>query len=163
MNEKQLTALFRKLGARDPESWARSEVEEGVPQLARFMFLRQAWRAVVAEGDATWIDQAIAESTAHPTDSYAGIGRGLQVLRARGATDDELTDVVRGMQAQVLFHFCYLLEDPGDVEPEAADLSWALVQTDADGHVVSGIRSLHESVLETDPTGREMRPRPQAG
>jgi len=44
MNQKELAALFQKLGARDPDHWARSQVEEGVPQLARFLFLRQAWR-----------------------------------------------------------------------------------------------------------------------
>jgi hypothetical protein len=44
MNQKDLAATFRKLGARDPEGWADSQVEEGIPQLARYLFLRQAWR-----------------------------------------------------------------------------------------------------------------------
>jgi hypothetical protein len=38
----QLTDLFRRLGARDPQDWAGSEVAEGLPQLERFLFLRQA-------------------------------------------------------------------------------------------------------------------------
>jgi hypothetical protein len=59
----------------------------------------------------------------------------------------------------LLFQFCYLLEDPGDVEPEVADISWRLVQVDDDGNVLANVSGLHESVLETDPTGREMRPR----
>jgi len=42
MNQEQLTALFQKLGARHPEGWARSQIKEGIPQLARFLFLRQA-------------------------------------------------------------------------------------------------------------------------
>jgi hypothetical protein len=159
MDQKQLTALFRKLGAPDPEGWASSQVEEGIPQLARFLFLRQAWRAVVREGDATWIDQAILRAERHPAEPYAGVGHALKNLRARGAMDEEITDVVRGMQAELLFQFCYLLEDPGDVEPEVADVSWAFVQTDEEGNVVNAVNGLHESVLETDPTGREMRPR----
>jgi hypothetical protein len=87
------------------------------------------------------------------------VGHALRKLRARGATDEELTDLVRGMQAELLFQFCYLLEDPGDVEPDVADVSWSLVQTDNEGNVLGSITGLHESVLETDPTGREMRPR----
>ena len=35
----------------DPESWASSQVEEGIPQLARYLFLRQAWGCVVREDD----------------------------------------------------------------------------------------------------------------
>ena len=74
-------------------------------------------------------------------------------LRARGATDKEITDVVRGKQAELLFSFCYLLSDPGDVEPEIADLRWVLAQVDDEGNVLGEIGLLHESVLETDPTG----------
>mgnify|MGYP001074943207 CR=1 FL=1 len=54
---EELLAIFRKLGADDPESWARSESEEGIPQLARFVFLRQAWRnCVIDDGDLGWIE-----------------------------------------------------------------------------------------------------------
>jgi hypothetical protein len=66
------------------------------------------------------------------------------------------------MQAELLFSLCYLIEDPGDVEPEVEDVAWALVQVDAEGTVLDTIGGLHESVLETDPTGREMRPRPRS-
>jgi hypothetical protein len=160
---KRLTELMRKLGARDPESWARSEVEEGIPQLARFLFLRQAWRSVVSEVDLSWIDRQISYAEAKPNEPYAGAGRALSSLRARGATDEELTDLVRSMQAEVLFHLCYLLEDPGEVEPDVEHVAWALVEVDEEGNARGAISGLHESVLETDPTGREMRPRKGAG
>lgn len=90
-----------------------------------------------------------------PRRSYSDAAR-------RGATDEEITDVVRAMQANLLFSLCYVLEDPGAVEPKAADIAWALVQVDGEGNVVAIINGLHESVLETDPTRREMRPRPDA-
>ncbi len=159
MNENRLTELFRSLGARDPEQWARSQTREGIPQLARFLFLRQAWKLVVPEGDNRWIDAAVRQGAARPNDPYAGVGHALEKLRARGATDEELTDVVRGMQAELLFSLCHLLEDPGDLEPDVADVAWCLVQVDDAGNVVGPLGGLHESVLETDPTGREMRPR----
>jgi hypothetical protein len=154
-----LTKIFAQLGARDPESWAESQIENGIPQLARFLFLRQAWRSIVEEGDASWIDEAIERAKNDPSEPYAGGGHALVSLKAKGATDDELTDLVRAMQAKLLFSFCYLLEDPGDLEEEIADVGWALVEVDDEDNIISGIPGLHESVLEMDPTGREMRPR----
>ena len=56
LNQEELTAVFRKLGARDPESWAGSQIREGINQLARFVFLRKAWSLIVKEDDASWID-----------------------------------------------------------------------------------------------------------
>jgi hypothetical protein len=159
MNQKELAAMFRRLGARDPEGWARSQVEEGIPQLARYLFLRQAWRQVVKEGDSGWIEASIERAQTHPDEPYAGVGHALTKLRALGTTDEEITDVVRGMQAQLLFSLCYLLDDPGEVEPEVEDVAWVLAQVDTEGNVLGTVGGLHESVLETDPTGREMRPR----
>lgn len=155
-----LAKLFAKLGAPDPESWARSQIDEGTPQLVRYLFLRQAWQSIVPEGDSRWIDAAIEHAESHPDESYAGAGLALARLRSKGATDDELTDLVRAMQAELLFSFCYLLDDPGDVEDAVSDIRWALVQIDDEGTALETISGLHESVLETDPTGREMRPRP---
>ncbi len=58
MDERELTELFRNLGADDPAGWARSQLEEGLPQLARFLFLRQAWKLVVKPDDSGWITAA---------------------------------------------------------------------------------------------------------
>lgn len=154
-----LTQLFAELGAPDPEGWARSQLGEGLPQLARFLFLREAWRAVLAEGDTAWIDPTIAASRAQPDAPFAGVGAALARLRDAGARDEDIAEVVRGMQAAALFAFCRLVDDPGLPEPELSDVSWALVQVSPGGEVLAQIAGLHESVLETDPTGREMRPR----
>ena len=159
LNQKELTALFSKLGARNPEMWAASQTDEGTPQLARFLFLRQAWRFVIDESDHQWIDNEISHAGAEPNEPYAGVGHALRALRGRGATDEELTDLVRGMQAELLFQLCYLLEEPGELEPEVSDIRWAFVQVNDEGEVLATVDGLHESVVETDPTGREMRPR----
>ena len=161
---ESLTALFRKLGAREPELWAKSQLEERIPQLSRYLFLRQAWRLIVgADDDPGWIDSYIRNAEAKPDAPYSGSGHALRSLRARGATDVELNELVRGIQAELLFGLCYLLEYPGDVEPEARDIAWALFRLDEDGRPVEPIAGLHESVLETDPTGREARPKEPAG
>ena len=160
---KRLTNVFRELGASDPEGWARSQVQEGVPQLARFLFLRQAWRGVVSADDPTWIGRMIAHAQLSPEAPYAGAGHSLKALRRRGATDDELGELVRAMQAELLFHIAYLLDDPGDIEPAAGEVAWSLFEVDEDGQPIAPVGGLHESVLETDPAGREVRPRKGAG
>jgi hypothetical protein len=109
------------------------------------------------------MDRLIARAQTRPDEPYAGVGNALKSLKERGATEHEITELVRGMQAELLFQFCYLLGDPGDVEPEVADLSWALVELDANGTPVANLDCLHESVMELDPIGCVMRPRGSAG
>lgn len=155
----ELAKRFQALGAPDPAAWAASQVQEGIPQLARYLFLRQAWRQIVPDDDASWMSAEIAAAARSPDAPYAGVGHALARLRALGASDRDLTDLVRGKQAELLFSLCYLLEDPDVEEPEGQDVLWSLVQITEEGEVLGTIPGLHESVLETDPTGREMRPR----
>lgn len=156
---RALTQLFAELGAADPEAWARSQLDEGIPQLARYLFLRAAWRLVLGEDDRSWIDGTIAASARAPGAPLSGLGPALERLRAAGARDEDLTEVARGMQVAALFGFCHLLDEAPHEEPEVADVRWALVQVTPEGNIVGQVTGLHESVLETDPTGREMRPR----
>jgi hypothetical protein len=73
----RLTHLFEVAGATDPQAWAKSEIDEGIPQ----------------------------------------------------------------------------------EEPELSQVAWGLFEVDGEGNAGRSIRGLHESVLETDPTGREMCPK----
>src|SRR5918997_484681 len=115
---EELTNLFRKLGAKEPEEWASSQLQEGINQLGRFLFLRQAWREVVPEDDHSWIQTQIDDSARNPGAPCSGIGGALKNLLAKGADPQDITDVVRVMQYYILFGLCYLLEDPGELEPE---------------------------------------------
>jgi hypothetical protein len=155
----ELTNLFGKLGAREPEEWASSQLLEGINQLGRFLFLRQAWREVISEDDHSWIQAQIDYSAQNTGEPCSGIGQALKNLLDKGTDPQDITDVVRVMQYNLLFRLCYLLSDPGELEPEVQHISWGLVQFDEEGEMVDSIDALHDSVLETDPTGREMRPR----
>jgi hypothetical protein len=155
--ERELAELFRQLGAPSPEQWAQSQVTEGIPQLARFLFLKHAWTKVVAEGSTAWIDNAIRSALARPGLPYAGLGGALARCKAAGVSTDDLTEIARCLQASMLFAIAYLLE--GSPFP-GIDLSWGLFETDEHGNPKGPrVSGLHESVLELDPTGREMRPK----
>jgi hypothetical protein len=156
---EELTKLFQRLGARDPEGWASSQVNEGINQLGRFLFLREAWRGVISEDDHSWMNNEVANSERNFGKPCSGVGRALERLLAAGAEKQDISDVVRGMQYDLLFGLCYLLDDPGDLEGEVEDVYWGLVEFNENGVPIGPIAGLHESVLEMDPTGREMRPR----
>jgi hypothetical protein len=149
-----LTRLFARLGAPDPESWAVSQLREGIPQLARYLFLRQAWKLVVEDGHETWIQEQQAEAGKGTPGS--AIGPALQRVLDAGATPQDVTTIVRVMQWHLLSSLCYLLEDPGVLESEVSHIAWRLFQVDEAEQPIEIIGELHESVLDTDPTGREM-------
>ena len=163
---KALAAHFRKLGADDPEAWASSEINEDIPQFARFVFLKAAWSYVVPEENDAWISENIRHYKKESDAPYAGIGRALMRMQERGVSNADITELVRSMQVEFLFSICSLLA--GAVVPEFLDESmpdvhWRLVdETGREPCESPTIDCLHESVLETDPTGREMRPRPES-
>jgi hypothetical protein len=163
MNLQELTALFRKLGAEDPEGWARSQIRENIPQLARFLFLRQAWKLVVKEDDREWISE---QRRVDPNGPGGDIGPAIARILAAGGDENDLTKVVRVMQWDILFGLCYLLDNPDHlrddreiIEKEAGNIAWCLFQIDENCQPIAEVGGLHESVLETEPTGREMRPK----
>jgi hypothetical protein len=154
---ERLTRLFALLGAREPEGWALAQMSDE-RQLHRFLFLRQAWGSVVDAHDGTWIDEELKRARASPRGPGSQSGPVLERLLAQGAASEDLTTLVRVMQWQLLSRFCYLLEDPGDVEEPVRQIAWRLFEVDEHQQPVAPISGLHESVLEMDPEGREMRP-----
>jgi hypothetical protein len=155
----ELLELCRNVGLRDSESIVRSEMEDDIPQIARHTFLKGAWSGIVADGDLAWMEEQEQANPSGSTQPYAGVGAALRKLKEDGADMQAIAEVVRGMQAQLLFHIAYQLSDSDSVAGNDGSVGWALVEIDGDGVVGREIPSLHESVLGTDPTGREMRPR----
>jgi len=160
MKTQELTELFRKLGAPHPEGWASSQIERGSPQLARYLFLRQAWRQVVSPDDRDWMREV---QPADPNGPGGELRPAIDRLLAAGGQLEDLTTVVRVMQWWLLAGLCILLEDPGAVEDEVADIWWQLYLIDENDEPIEPITSLLESLLATDPTGREMGPPQPSG
>ncbi|NOY94743.1 MAG: hypothetical protein GXP55_26495 [Deltaproteobacteria bacterium] len=159
-----LLETFARLGVESPEDWVDSQLEEGIPQLHRAAFLAKAWTVIPDERSEAWMEQLVDSYRRDPEAPYAGAGKAIASLRAKGATAMELTDLVRAMQAELLFHISYLLSDPGYAPDERFEhplleaTRWALVTLDEQNQTGELIDGLHESVLETDPMGREVRP-----
>jgi hypothetical protein len=72
-----LTATFAALGAPDPGEWARSEVDEDIPQLARFCFLRSLWPKLIDTWtqDVAWVDRLSDSDTEPFADVRVGLSR----------------------------------------------------------------------------------------
>jgi hypothetical protein len=157
MSEPELADLFRQLGAQNPKGWARSQIREGIPQLARYLFLRQAWRLVVGPNDRNWISRTNSTDRIEPGD---GTAQALDRLIGVGAPVEDLTTVVRVMQWHLLAGLTIFLDQPWDLDDEITDddIWWGLFLVDENGHPTEPLDALIESVLETDPTGQEMRP-----
>jgi hypothetical protein len=147
----------------DPEALVRSELTEDIPQVARYAFLKGAWAGIVPEDDLSWIENAERANPPGSNRPYAGVAAALRKLKKEGADMQAVTDVVRGMQAELLLHIAYQLSDSDSVVGNDGTVGWALVEVTEEGEVGRDIRSLHESVLSTDPTGREMRPKKADG
>jgi hypothetical protein len=149
----------RQMGFPSPDAIVRSEVEEDIPQLARHTFLKGAWAGIVPDDDLSWIGEQEGSSKPGSKQPYAGVADAIRKLKAQGTDMRALAEIVRGMQAQLLFHIAYQLSDPDSVAGNDGSIGWALVEASEDGEFGREISGLHESVLGTDPTGRDMRPR----
>jgi hypothetical protein len=159
-SESELAALFRSLGARAPEQWVSYVLADPEPQLARYLFRKQAWERVIGDGQIAWIDEEIDRASCSPSEPYAGLGLALQRVLDAGASREDISEIGRCLQAQALSGISYLIDGPAYEEPKLENIQWRLFRVNQDetprGEPIGG---LHESVLETDPTGREMRPK----
>lgn len=156
------------LGCRPTHSHRRGEVRIGKKTGHKTVYKQGAWLLTVegrAPRTADELTTELLEKIASDDGLWLGLGRRFDIQMRYGIFLEAWNSgfgLRRDMQAELLFQVCYLLSDPGDVEPEVADIAWALVELRKNGEART-IDGLHESVLETDPTGRDMRPAGRAG
>lgn len=155
-----LTAKFAALGAVDSAGWARSEIREDIPQLARFCFLRSLWPKLIDTWtqDMVWVDRLGDSDTQPFADARAGMSR----MRAAGVDTQDVGRVARWVAFETVFGLLHHLgygcdEDAGDASP-----GWQLMETDGFDGSLTGrtIDALYEDLLTLDPSGREGRSAP---
>ena len=156
MNCDHLPRFSGKPAATDPESWANSQLAEGIPQLAIFSFAKALWNGVMPENDDKWIDQEIGWAKSRPSDPCAQSGPALEEMLAKGVSREAIVDRVSVFQYRALYHACSILD--GSRVEDVPITDWSLHQVDEKGKNVAIIQGLHEVLLSLDPTGCEMRP-----
>jgi hypothetical protein len=156
---RSLTEVFRRAGARDPESWAHSQLAQGIPQLAIFSFAKALWHGVIREDDESWIDIEVewANKNRNSNAPCTQMGSALREMISKGVSRSAINDLVRVVQYLALFHASSILD--GSRLENVPVTDWTLHQVDETGNPVAVIQGLHEVLLSMDPTGREMRPR----
>jgi hypothetical protein len=89
----------------------------------------------------------------------------LHRILARGADADDLTDVVRAMQYEIIYNVCQLLDDPAllgirrRVPPGQVKVRWELTAVRTAPAERRPIGDLHTELDEHDPSGRGGEPR----
>lgn len=132
-----LTSVFQALGARDPKSWARSQVETGTDELARFVLLRALWLKVLEPG------RLLARAR---TDALAGPAVD-RLLKKVDLAD--LDAVVRLSQVHALQDALSVLDDPANTDD---GISWGVFRRDKKGAPTARLDELLRDLDETRPT-----------
>jgi hypothetical protein len=170
-----LAEQFRGLGAGDPEGWAASEVEEDIPQLARFLVLRRLWRGAwqwklppeewfaevdpdelpVDEEDDDEPTLVSAEDAGSDEDGdppFLAAQQAVQRILAAGADPEDLKEVARAIFLHTAFDAVATVDDGHDPEAGEGMPGWLLTEVGGDlvltGRVIPG---LHEDLLTTEP------------
>lgn len=174
-----LAEQFRGLGAGDPAGWAASEVEEDIPQLARFLFLRRLWRGAwqwkqppaewfaEMEADELPIDEedddepTLVSAPAHDQaadedaePAFLAAQQAVQRILAAGADAEDLKEVARAIFLHTAFDVVATVDDGHDPEAGEGMPGWLLTEVGGD-LVLTGrvIPDLHEDLLTTEPDG----------
>jgi len=161
--QKTLEALGvnKKLAA----TMSKAEAKRGTPYLARDVFLREMWGTVISaedesDGLPTWIEEWLRpfrQRKAKPKGLAAALDRAL----SSGVSPQDLTAIVREMQADALYNLCFALDgdkstSEGIVDHDI-DVDWGLYTRDEAGAPQRRLQDLHESFHSYDPEGKDAR------
>ncbi|MGW2828843.1 hypothetical protein [Streptomyces sp. NPDC001286] len=146
---QKIRCLLEALGADDPQGWAESEVEENLPQLARYRLLRALSQDIEAWDNAS-IDSlrdGMKAEGAGPTDPVA-----------------ETAWIARAVARETVFGVLYRLADP-DSDDLPTDLrhqmpGWVLMETAPAGELTYRVLdALHEDLDTLDSPAEAPRSR----
>jgi hypothetical protein len=158
-----LVEQFKALGADDPESWARPEIDGNVAQLTRFLFLRTIWSTVVEEwtrDPKRWVEIATKAAVKGGEDPYYGeAGSALSRVLAVGVSMADIGSIARMVAWQTAFSVLYCIDEGSDPSEGASAAGWVLLETDASGNPTGRpLEGLHDELLDVGRSVREARP-----
>jgi hypothetical protein len=150
LRAENLIETLRKLDATDAPMWVYSEIQEDIPQMARFLILRHLWQSLNrwVEDSASYIPRMNTEAEGNTTDYFSGAGLALKRLLSSGGTYEDIGQIARWVAYEAMFEVLNVI-DEGHVDDADEDFpGWELIETDSDG-VPTGrcVGGLHESFL----------------
>lgn len=170
-----LAETFRSLGAEEPEAWALSEVEDGIPQLARFIFLRRLWRGVdewtlppdawfaerepePAEDDGDEDEEdadasdVVAEADEDAEPAFHDAQQAVQRILAAGVDPEDLKEVARAVFLHAVFDTVATVDEGYDPLVGEGMPGWLLTEVGGD-LILTGrmLDKLHEDLFTTEP------------
>jgi len=136
---ESLVIRLEKAGAKNPLSWAYSEVTEGIPQFGRFLVLKYLFDI----GKSTEDNMAMASDFDDAFDE-----KYVEIRNAVG--EKKLLAFLTSYSKGILYNIIGLL-DEGNREIDRDKVSWTLMKTDENFELTGQpIQGLHEDFLEFD-------------
>lgn len=136
---QELLRTLTDVGCPDPAGWVRSEIDENIPQAARYRFLHQLWPRMID----VW---------------HGGIGSIPAARRAleAGADHEDLVRLARAVAYETVFAMLVYLDDDQPGASAEALPSWWLGEVDPAG-ILTGrpVQGLYEDLLTSDPSGSD--------
>ena len=116
----ELRRLFEAGGAPEPEEWVQSELEEEIPQLARFTVLKALYRDAVGP----WLD----------FDRLVNDVPVAAALKREGVSRERLTALAGCAAINALYACLYRLAEGYDPDADPQAPGWALWRWSATGN-----------------------------
>jgi hypothetical protein len=142
---RKLVAQFKKLGAKDPKSWARSEVAENIAQLARFVVLNR----ICSDSLEKWLHAGTLNKLALYDEEFGNL---LSKFRIAGVTDSAIAKFAEKVATIIAFDIVHTIDEGHDPNSPTGLPTWYLAEGDAEGNPTGrGVGALHESIGEFFP------------
>jgi len=143
LTEEQKTELedllirLDKAGAKEPLSWALSEVTENIPQFGRFLVLKNLFE--IAKSPTKNISMAL-DFDCEIKNKFSEI--------SKTVGEEKLLDFLSSFSKGMMYHVVELF-DEGNRNAKEDKVNWVLLKTDENGkHSEQIIQGLHEDFLE---------------
>jgi len=134
---ESLVIRLENAGAKNPLSWASSEVSEKIPQFGRFLVLKSLFD----------IAKSTEDNLSKAGDFDEEIEDKFEEIKEK-IGEEKLFDFVKSYSKGIIYNIIELL-DEGNRETDRDKISWTLMKTDENfeptGQIIQG---LHEDFLE---------------
>jgi len=172
MDNAELEKIFVGLGHSAKNAAYYAKADGARETLIRSTFLHMLWELVIDEtsyrdGLPAWIEAWTRSQKGDDAPTW-GVGAAMKRVLDKGVDPEDLTDIVRAEQFEVIYNVCQLLDGDWLDEvrsrfEEFPEFSWRLcevrVDEDYKAHPVAPIEDLHSELGDLDPAGRGGDPR----